>query len=113
MTQKKKTAVSSSPSLSSRKSATKKLPTIRSYGPVAFWSDLHHLRNAVVVECDDPNYPVIAVYKFRVRVERERCQARAARLLKRILDKKVDYRRLAQRVPKDFRWDRNYMGNRG
>lgn len=62
----------------------------------------------MVVECDDPNYPVIAVFSFGTSEERAQCERRAAALLAQIKAAKVDYRRLATRVPEWARWSRDY-----
>ena len=90
-----------------------RLPKVRAYGKIEFWFDHHLRRNAILVECDDPNFPVIVVFRYETAIERVAVEARAARLVERIRAGKVDYRVMSQRVPKDFRWERSYQGNRG
>lgn len=90
------------------KKVTGRLPRVRSYGPVEFWYDQHHRLNAIVVECDDPNAPVIRAYPFKDNADRERRMKTAQRLLRAIRTGRVDYRKLAQRVPETFRWTRDY-----
>lgn len=84
------------------------LPKLRNYGQTEFWYDQHHRRNAMVVESDDPNYPVIAVFLFKDRATKTESEARAKRLLDKIKHHKVDYRVRATRVPVWARWNRNY-----
>lgn len=89
------------------------LPRLRKWGQIEFWFDQHHRFNAIVVECDDPNYPVIAGYRYQTQVQRCECEQLAARLIERIKRGRVDYRRLARRVKREFQWDRAYVGTRG
>jgi len=90
-----------------------RLPKIRQYGRIEFWSDVHHFKMAIVVECDCPNYPVIAVFRYKNGAEKASAEIRADRLLVRVRSGKVDYRMRSQSVPQEFRWDRTYAGNRG
>jgi hypothetical protein len=96
-----------------RKKKCGELPKLRRWGRIEFWHDRHLRRSAIIVECDDPNYPVIAAFSFHTRVEEVACEQRATSLLDRIKAGRVDYRRLARRVPAEFQWDRAFVGNRG
>jgi len=98
---------------SKRSVARGALPKLRKFGQIQFWTD-HHLRfNAVLLECDDPNYPVIAAFTYTTTAEKAQAREEAAGLLTRVVKGRVDYRIRARRVPKRFRWERQYEGNRG
>lgn len=96
-----------------RKDDCGELPRLRKFGQIEFWFDQHHRLSAIVVECDDPNYPVIKAFRFETASQRRECETLAAKLIERIRKGRVDYRRLARKVKREFQWDRAYVSNRG